>query len=638
MSDSKFVQNPWDSVKGVVTRLLSRAASLDEQEVNNSLEVPPDPKLGDIATTISFDLAKKLRKSPAIIAQELTQEIEARLSEEPLIDSVTSKGPYINLYFDRGEFAKYVIEAVRAMGEGYGTTDDYRGQRALIESPAVNPNNPWHIGHTRNAVLGDTLRNTLRAVGYDVVKLDLINNLGLQIAQLVWKLMHLDSQETDLKYDHFLGKHYVSVQDDFENNEQANQEIRQVSRDLEDPNTKASKVNHEMVTKCVKAHYQTGYRLGIFHEYQLWESDIAHSGLLDIAREMMLESEHIVKLADGPKAGCIVAKLDVLEEFKDMREPNKVLFRSDGTRTYTGADVALQMWKFGIVKDPFLYEEFDVQPNGAKILRTSLKGVEGGIGQMDIVLNVVGSPQAQPQRLVYTILGLLGYDKQKENSHHIAYEFVGLEDESFSGRKGTWMGYSCDEVLDKAKEIAYKEVVKRNPDMSEKTKQMVAEQVGSGAIRYILLKASPDRKITFRWEEALSFTGDAGPYLQYSYARAQRIFEKAELTSESKVGDLSLLNSDEEFELVKAIARFPDEIREVVRGLKQNVWGTSFQTNRIAAYCYNLVNTFSKFYDSQPVLKSEPGIRDARLKLVYAFKLTIASCLRILGIPIVERM
>jgi arginyl-tRNA synthetase len=633
----QLVKNPWRSVKKSIARILSDAASVSDHEMNQSLEVPPDSKLGDIATTIAFDFAKKLRKNPSAIAQEIAQQIEVRIPEEALLAQVMFKGPYINLYLDRGEFSKYVLEAVQAMGEEYGTIDDYNGKRALIESPAVNPNNPWHIGHTRNAVLGDTLGNTLQTVGYDVVRMDYINNLGLQIAQLVWKLQHLDTQDTDMKYDHFLGLHYVAVQEDFEKNEQANREIRQVSRDLEDPNTKASKDNHEMVTKCVKAHYQTGYRLGIYHDYQLWESDIAHSGLLDLAKNMMLDSENIVKLPNGPKAGCIVAKLDSIEEFKDMREPYKVLFRSDGTRTYTGADVALQMWKFGIVEDPFLYEVFETQPNGQDILRTSLKGRKSGIGKVDIVLNVIASPQSQPQRLVYTILDLLGYHEQSQNSHHIAYEFVGLEDESFSGRKGTWMGYSCDEVLDKAKELAYEEVVKRNPDMTDEMKDKVAEQVGVGAIRYMLLKASPDRKITFRWEEALNFNGDAGPYLQYSHARAQRILEKAKDIDPIKV-DFSLLTSDEEFELVKAIARFPDEIREVVKGLKKNIWGTSFQTNRIASYCYNLANTFSRFYDSQPVIKSEPNIRAARLALVHAFKLTIAGCLRVLGIPVVERM
>jgi arginyl-tRNA synthetase len=637
VSEKKFVRNPWDSVKSHVTGLLSKATSVAQEEITNSLEIPPDAELGDIATTIAFDLAKKRKKSPVLIAEELTQEIENMIAEEPLISQVKSKGSYINLYLDHGAFAQYVLQAVNKMGESYGSTEYYGGKRALIESPAVNPNNPWHIGHTRNAILGDTLGNTLTAVGYEVIRMDYINNLGLQIAQLVWKLMHLDNQETDMKYDHFLGIHYVAVQEDFEKNKQANQEIRQVSRDLENPDTVASRVNHEMVTKCVKAHCQTAYRLGIYHDYQLWESDIAHSGLLELAKQMMLESENIVKLPDGSKAGCIVAQLDSIKEFKDMREPFKVLFRSDGTRTYTGADVALQMWKFGIVKDPFLYEVFETQPNGQDVLRTSLKGIEKEIGEVDIVLNVIASQQAQPQRLVYTILDLLGYHEQSSNSHHIAYEFVGLEDESFSGRKGTWMGYSCDEVLDKAKDLAYTEVAKRNPDMTEEMKESVAEQVGVGAIRYMLLKASPDRKITFRWEDTLNFNGDAGPYLQYSHARAQRILEKGEGLGSDDT-NLGLLSSDEEFELIKAIAKFPDEIKEVVKGLKKNVWGTSFQTNRIASYCYDLANIFSRFYDSHPVLKSEPTIRAARLALVHAFKLTMASCLQVLGIPVVDRM
>jgi arginyl-tRNA synthetase len=168
-------------------------------------------------------------------------------------------------------------------------------------------------------------------------------------------------------------------------------------------------------------------------------------------------------------------------------------------------------------------------------------------------------------------------------------------------------------------------------------KESVAEQVGVGAIRYMLLKASPDRKITFRWEDTLNFNGDAGPYLQYSHARAQRILEKGEGLGSDDT-NLGLLSSDEEFELIKAIAKFPDEIKEVVKGLKKNVWGTSFQTNRIASYCYDLANIFSRFYDSHPVLKSEPTIRAARLALVHAFKLTMASCLQVLGIPVVDRM
>jgi arginyl-tRNA synthetase len=352
---------------------------------------------------------------------------------------------------------------------------------------------------------------------------------------------------------------------------------------------------------------------------------------------MMMKCDNIIKLESGEKAGCIVADLSVLDEFKDMKDPHKVLFRSDGTRTYTGADVALQLWKFGIIKDPFLYKEFERQPNGEVVLRTSITGEPTNMGKFDLVMNVIGSRQAHPQKLVYTILDIMGYPEQSANSHHIAYDFVGLEDADFSGRKGTWIGYSVDDVLDKATELALAEVEKRNPDESDEFKVTVANQIAVGAVRYFMLNASPDREITFTWDEALDFNGDAAPYLQYSHARAKRILEKANSSSHGKV-EFSLLSEDAEFALVKAIARFPFEILEVMRGMKKNVWGTSFTCNRITAYGYGLATLFSKFYDTCPVLKAEGNIRDARIALVEAFRTTMANCLTLLGIPVVERM
>ncbi|MFW9806156.1 MAG: arginine--tRNA ligase, partial [Candidatus Thorarchaeota archaeon] len=314
----------------------------------------------------------------------------------------------------------------------------------------------------------------------------------------------------------------------------------------------------------------------------------------------------------------------------------KILFRSDGTRTYTGADVALQLWKFGIIDDPFKYSKFEDQPNGKPVMRTDLHGEKLELGKFDIVMNVIGSRQAHPQRMVYTVLEILGYSKESENSHHIAYEFVGLEGIDFSGRQGTWIGYSTDDVLDKATELARVEVEKRNPEEDEEFKGTVANQVAVGAVRYFMLNASPDRQITFRWNEALDFNGDSAPYLQYSHARAQRILEKTE--ENSSKANLTLLSMDSEFALVKAIAQMPEELLEVAKALKKHVWGTSFASNRFTAYTYGLANLFSKFYDSCPVLKAEPDVRAARLALVRAFKTTMANCLVVLGIPVVDRM
>jgi arginyl-tRNA synthetase len=634
---TKISTNPWKTARETVVRMLSEVFSVSQEIVIGSIEKPPDSALGDLASTIAFPLAKELKKSPTVVVSEFLPKLENLANEESLIKEVTTKGPYINIFLDHGKMAELTIRSVLELAEDYGRSQEFKGKRALIEYPAVNPSKPWHIGHTRNAVLGDTLCNILDWVGYDAVRLDYVNDLGLQIAQLIWKLIQINDHESDMKYDHHLGHLYVQAQEEFDNSESVQKEVREISRKLENLDSKEAKLSAKMVTKCLKAQCETSYRLGIYHDYQVWESAIAHSGILELAQKMMLKSDNILKLDEGEKAGCIVADLSVIDEFKDMKDPYKVLFRSDGTRTYTGADVALQLWKFGIIEDPFKYSLFDNQPNGKPVMRTDFQGKRVKLGKFDIVMNVIGSRQAHPQKMVYTVLDILGYSKESENSHHIAYEFVGLEDADFSGRHGTWIGYSTDDVLDKATELARVEVQKRNPDEDDVFKDHVANQVAVGAVRYLMLNTSPDRQITFRWNEALDFNGDSAPYLQYSHARAQRILEKAEENITTSA-DLTLLSTEAEFELVKAIARLPEEILEVARTLKKNVWGTSFTSNRITAYGYGLANLFSKFYDSCPVLKAEPELKASRLALVRAFRIAIANCLTVLGVPIVNRM
>ncbi|MHA1949217.1 MAG: arginine--tRNA ligase [Candidatus Thorarchaeota archaeon] len=629
--------NPWETLRGTVVQLLAKAASVSEDIVAATIERPSDPALGDLSSTIGFALAKELKKNPAVIASELMPNLNKLARKYPLVSEIQAKGPYINIFFDKGKVAELTVGRVLEMGQSYGTSKEFHGKRALVEYPAVNPSKPWHIGHARNAILGDTLCNILDWVGYEAVRLDYINDLGLQIAQVIWKLKQTEKAKDDVKYDHFLGHLYVEVQKLFDENDSVQEEVREVSRQLEDLQSNDAKLSAEMVTKCLEAQFETSYRLGIYHDYQVWESAIAHSGILELAQKMMLKSDNILKLDEGEKAGCIVADLSVIDEFKDMKDPYKILFRSDGTRTYTGADVALQMWKFGIIDDPFEYSIMETQPNGEKVMRTDFQGEKRNLGKFDLVMNVIGSRQAHPQKMVYTILDILGYTEESENSHHVAYEFVGLEGEDFSGREGTWIGYSTDDVLDKATELARVEVNKRNPDESNEFRDTVANQIGVGAVRYFMLNASPDRQITFRWNEALDFSGDAAPYLQYSHARAQRILEKVVDETPSQV-DLAFISTEAEYELVKEISRFPEELLEVAKSLKKNVWGTSFTSNRITAYTFGLANLFSKFYDSSPVLKADPDIREARLALVRAFKITMANCLTVLGIPIVERM
>ncbi|MHA2359849.1 MAG: arginine--tRNA ligase domain-containing protein [Candidatus Thorarchaeota archaeon] len=444
---TKTSSNPWVTVRQSVVKILAKAASVTEDIVSATIERPPDSALGDLSSTLGFALAKEHKKNPAAIASELLPKLTELAEKDPQIIEIQTKGPYINIFFDHGRLAELTINSVLGAEDTYGSSQEFKGRRALVEYPAVNPSKPWHIGHARNAILGDTLCNILDWVGFDAVRLDYINDLGLQIGQVIWKLKQVGDFDGKSKYDHYLGHLYVDVQELFDNSESVQAEVREVSRNLEDLESDDAKLSSEMVTKCIKAQFETSYRLGIFHDYQVWESAIAHSGVLELARKMMLKSDNILKLEKGEKAGCIVADLSVIDEFKDMKDPYKILFRSDGTRTYTGADVALQLWKFGIIKDPFKYSAFEIQPNGEKVMRTDLQGEKRDLGKIDLVMNVIGSRQAHPQKMVYTILDILGYSKESDNSHHIAYEFVGLEGEDFSGRHGSWIGYSVDDVL-----------------------------------------------------------------------------------------------------------------------------------------------------------------------------------------------
>ncbi len=629
--------SPWDHIVNDVLELLQKHTKVDLELLKMTLSEPPNPKLGDIASTVAFRLAKSLKKNPALIAKEIVEQI---LQEDlpPTLSTIKNAGPYINFYVNRSELAKITIEQVISQDTDYGISDAFAGYHAIVEFPAVNPSKPWHIGHARNAIVGDTVSNLLEKVGYDVTRLDYINDLGLQVAQLIWKLKELNDISTDEKFDHFLGKLYVEVQKDLESNPDLESKIREVSRLMEAGNNEISDFAKEIVTRCVKAQYQTAYRLHIYHDLQVWESTLAHSHLLDeVKKQIVNKVDSVFVMPDGEKAGCIVARLDVFEEFKDMRDPYKVLFRSDGTRTYVGADISLQLWKFGIVKDPFRYTVFDIQPNGKKILRSDLHGEEIKHKNVDKVFNVVGAEQAHPQRLVYLILELLGYKKESENSYHLAYERVTVDESSLSGRKGGWIGYTTDDVLDRAFEIAYKEVKMRNPDVTEEFINETAEKIAVGAVRYAIIRQSLDKRIDFKYSEVLDFNGDTGPYLQYAHARASRILER--VGSFVKPVDYSLITNEYEFALIKMIAKFPSMLVEIVQNIKKETWGTDVQLNRIPIFIYELANLFSKFYDNCPVssAKSE-SLKNARLALVYAFKKTLASALNIIGVPPLEKM
>ncbi len=623
---TKPVLNPWKQFRQQVVQALLEGSGKD---LSGFLERPAKPEHGDLGCTAAFSMAKEQRRNPAEIAKELAKIDSSRF---PLIEKVVTQGPYVNFYISIKPYRQLVIDTLQRLGDQYGKSDTFQGIHAVVESPAVNPNNPWHIGHARNAVLGDTIARVLGKVGYDVTRMDYINDLGLQIAVVYWGLKHLTKEPLKGKYDQALGRVYVEAH---EKHDKA--EVERYLQLMEKGNNEVAREVREMSERCLRAHHKTASRLGVQHDLLVWESDIAHSGLFAEALEKILESPNIKRLSEGEKAGCLVVDLSAYEEFRQLKDTEKILIRSNGVATYVAKDVAFHLWKFGIIKDPFKYRQFRRKRGSTEPLwTTTQKGKPGRFKPANVIFNVIGMPQSFPQRTVYLVLETLGYHKASEGYYHLAYEFVTLPDKRFSGRRGTWIGFSTDAVVREATRRARREVKARNPNESNRFYRRVAEAIGAASVRYSLLKVAVEKQITFRWDEILNFDGNAAPYLMYTHARASSILRKQAAPERA---NLDVLSAPREAELVKLIGRFPDMLLRIVEGIQREKWGTRIELFKLAEYTYKLSVAFNSFYNHCPVLKAESkDLIAARLLLVDACQQVLRNALTLLGIHPLERI
>ncbi len=619
------ITNPWAQFKQQVIEVLQQSSG---QDLSRYLEIPVDPQHGDLACTAAFHLAQERKKSPNEVAKELAVFDPARF---PLIEQVVALGPYVNFYISIIPYRRLVADTIRETGASYGTSTEFAGKHVVVEYPAVNPNKPLHIGHARNAVLGDTVSRLFKAVGYEVTRLDYINDLGLQIAVAYWGLKHIHGAKLTGKFDQALGLLYVKAEEKHDETK-----VREYLKLTEEGDNPVAKEVRQMAERAVRAQHKTFKRLNILHDLLVWESDIAHTGLFATALEQILKAPKIQRLTSGKKAGCIIVDLSAYEEFRQLKDTEKVLVRSDGVATYTGKDIAFHFWKFGLIEDPFVYKPFAKRADGEMIWTTADKGEPGHYKPADAIFNVIGMSQSQPQRTVYTILDTLGHKLASENYFHLAYEFVNLPDARFSGRKGTWIGFSADEVVREATRRARKEVKTRNPKADTFFLRNVSQIIGSAAVRYALLKIAVEKQLVFKWDEVLNFDGNAAPYLLYTHARASAILRKEKAPSKIPLDELV---SPFETELFKFLGRFPSILLDIVKGMQREVWGTRIELFHLAEFTYSLCVAFNAFYNHCPVLKAETKkLKTARLFLVDLCRLVLNNALNLLGIIPLERI
>lgn len=637
-----YAVNPYRKVLSEIAEALRSAilssgyaAAADMQEISKSLSL--SKLLGDISSSIAF----KIGFSSNVPPQKAAEGIVSKLRYPDIVEKVSADGGFINFYLNKKEFSKavlsYALEAMqRAANNGKG-----KGKRVIVEYPSVNPNKPWHVGHLRNALLGNSIANIYEYLGYDVKREDYIDDLGVQVMESLWGYINLGKTPTK-KFDHWLGEEYVEVNKKLAEKEVA-ESIKALSISAEKGDTNEAKMLMELTQKCVMAQYDTAFSYHIYHDVMVFESDIVSEGLLARAMEILEKANVIEKPTEGKYAGCVVVNFEKLssvpKSLQDLKESAKVLIKSDGTATYVAKDIAFHMWKFGMLEDTFKYINFINQPGGKVLYSTSRSQSakrfdKPMFNHAGIAINVIDVRQSYPQAVLRLVFDAIGRKDIAEGIVHLAYGEVELQGATLSGRSGTWIGYSADDLLAEARKKAQTLITERFK-LSGTEKDAVADSVARAAIIFEFLKVSPEKKVIFSWERALNFEGNSGPYVQYMHARASRLLEAAgsELTqlNESALNAVNYnFDAIQEFSLIKQIAVL-EEVAEKS--------GNELRPNLLVDYVNGIASAFSTFYESLPVLKAASrDERIARLAITKAAEYAIRKVLELLSIEAVEKM
>ena len=537
------------------------------------LDFPPNPNLGDLASTIAFALTKKLRTSPPEVAKDLVDKIEV----PEIFSKVQNFGPYVNFFIDYSVFSKMLLEKV---DDSYGQLPA-TGEKIVLEHTSANPNGPLHIGHIRNSIFGDSLSRLLKLAGRDVTTQYYVNDMGRQIAIIVCGITELGLKIEDYegeKVDHKVGKLYYDANKAVEEDENLASKVDELIQKYEvGEDDELNAIFEQVVSTCISGMKESLQRININHDDFVWEGQFVRSGEVD-------------ELVDYIQKEGFTRENDVLYiDLTDFNiEKEFVLRRSNGTSLYSTRDLAYHRYK-------------------------------ATLG--DTVLDILGSDHKLAAKQIKVIFEEILRQAPPEV---IFYEFITLPEGSMSTRRGKFV--SVDELIDEAVLRATDEIKSRNPDLTDEEIAPMAEEIGIGAVRFFIAKLSPEKHLTFKWDEALSFERGCAS-IQYAHARACKLLAKSGKDIASlKVAD-DWIPNDAEQDLVRQIAKFPQVVEDCAN--KKRV-------HNITQYCHDLAGSFNKFYKSEQVIGSD--VEDTRLILVDRAKTTIKNALDILGVSAPQKM
>lgn len=636
------------------------AARYGITDIPVTLEQPKQTSFGELALPVAFQLARHLKQAPKKIATELAEEL-GRMEGVAALE-IAGNG-YINVRFDRGAYAHGLLAGAAKRTEPESTG------KIIVEHTNINPNKAAHIGHLRNAVLGDTFVRMLRAIGREVEVQNYIDNTGVQVADVVVGFHYLDKKspaEVEAligagKFDYYCWDLYAKVSSYYKENPEALAWRAETLHAIEAGEGAQAEAGHIVADAIVRAHIATMLRLGIRYDVLPRESEILHLKFWATAFELLKDRKAIYLETEGKNKGCWVMPASAFTqgEVTDDEDLDKVIVRSNGTVTYVGKDIAYQLWKFGLLGKDFHYRKWFEYPDGHPLwVSTDEAGPEAAppFGGAARVYNVIDSRQSYLQDVVVAGLRALGFDEQAAASVHFSYEMVALtpatcvelgiplleEDKrrpyvEVSGRKG--LGVKADDLLDALIQKAQVEVDSRHPEAPIEERAKVTTEIATGALRYFMLKFTRNSVIAFDFGEALSFEGETGPYVQYAAVRARNILRKLAERGEvlpdfaAELGPDAMgrqLESEDFWQLLLAASRAELAIERAV---------ASGEPSHVARYAFQLAQAFNTFYHDYHVLAEEN--RERRTFLLWMtdyFRAQLEFTLQVLGITAPDYM
>ena len=623
-------------------------------DVAVTIEQPKQAEFGELAVPAAFQLARQLKRAPKQIAAELAADIGALEGVAAL--EIAGNG-YINVRFDRAQYGAALLHPPEERAAA-------TGEKIVVEHTNINPNKAAHIGHLRNATLGDTFVRMLRALGKRVEVQNYIDNTGVQVADVVAGLHYLEHKtpaeverligDPAVRFDYYCWDLYAGISAYYKDQPDSLDWRNETLHAIEAGAGGQAEIGRLVADAIVQAHLKTMLRLGVEYDVLPRESEILHLKFWANAFELLKQRNAIYLETEGKNQGCWVMPAAA---FSEASEDSKVIVRSNGTVTYVGKDIAYQLWKFGLLGKDFYYRPLHTYADGRVLWVTTDQPPTGDtqappFGGATRVYNVIDARQSYLQDVVVAGLRALGFEEQAGQSVHFSYEMVALSprccaelgielsDEDrrrpyveVSGRKG--LGVKADDLMDKLVEKALEEVASRHPEAPADEQRAVASQIAIGALRYFLLKYTRTSVIAFDFQEALSFEGETGPYVQYAAVRARNILRKLEEKGE-RIPDFRAelsaeafgrqLKSEDFWQVLLGASKAEAALERAV---------TAGEPAHVAKYAFQIAQGFNNFYHQYPVIHEQN--REKKVFLLWMtdfFRRQLEQTLGILGIEL----